>query len=221
MSQIKHYDAIYTPEHPEPLLATRSTFVALKCGHNILISPLLFSESQLGELKNRPIHALVAPNCFHHLYIKKACEQLQVSHIYAPAPLHKKRSDIDWTVTLDEKTWPYHEEMPMVLLEGAAILSECVFFHKASRTLIVTDLFFNLKNKTGLKAQFLHLTGTYNRPAVSRLLALFVQDKKAFSASLERIFAFDFDRLIMAHGEVIETGAKTILRAALKERGLI
>lgn len=48
-----------------------------------------------------------------------------------------------------------------------------------------------------------------------------VQDKAAFRKSMERIFATDFDNLIMAHGTPQMGSAKQRLRAALSERQLI
>ena len=110
----------------------------------------------------------------------------------------------------------------MIFLEGAPAFNECVFFHKASRTLIVTDLLFNFKNlPSNLKMLPFKMFGTFNRPACSRLLKLFTRDKKLFKKNAARIFEWDFDKIAMAHGEVIESNAKDILKAALAERDLI
>ncbi|MCC2680346.1 MAG: hypothetical protein K0R29_2922, partial [Pseudobdellovibrio sp.] len=46
-------------------------------------------------------------------------------------------------------------------------------------------------------------------------------DKKALRASLTEILKWDFDRMVMAHGKVIESGAKEIFINAAKERGLL
>lgn len=43
--------------------------------------------------------------------------------------------------------------------------------------------------------------------------ALF-RNKAAARASLERILSWDFDRIILAHGHVVETGGKETLRSA-------
>lgn len=60
-------------------ISLRSTLVTLKSGHRVLISPIKFSGEQLHELKNNPPNALIAPNCFQHLYIKKASEYLRAA----------------------------------------------------------------------------------------------------------------------------------------------
>jgi hypothetical protein len=39
------------------------------------------------------------------------------------------------------------------------------------------------------------------------------RDRKAAKASLEHILAWDFDRVTVTHGEVLESGGKDALRA--------
>lgn len=41
-------------------------------------------------------------------------------------------------------------------------------------------------------------------------------DRKAFAASTARINKWDFDRLIPCHGDVIETGAKSVFQKVFK-----
>jgi hypothetical protein len=110
----------------------------------------------------------------------------------------------------------------MLTVSGMPMLNECVFCHKQTRTLIVTDLFFNLTGmQDGVKSLPYKLLGTFNKPAVSRLLHVITRDKKALKKSLEEILKWDFDRLVMAHGSIIESGAKKIFTEALTERGFI
>jgi hypothetical protein len=205
-----------------PKLPLRSTLVTLKSGHRILISPVKFTDAQLAELKQSPPHALVAPNKLHHLYIKKAAEDLNVTTIFVAPGLEKKRPDIEWPVILSDKTWIYQDELPMLVLKGIPALNECVFFHKETKTLIVTDLFFNLFDlPDNFSSLLFKMLGTFNRPAISRLTLLVTRDKKALRASLTEILKWDFDRMVMAHGKVIESGAKEIFINAAKERGLL
>jgi hypothetical protein len=46
-----------------------------------------------------------------------------------------------------------------------------------------------------------------------------LKDKPAFRRSLEALSKWDFDRIIVGHGEVIETDGRRILGTALKEGG--
>lgn len=45
-----------------------------------------------------------------------------------------------------------------------------------------------------------------------------ITGKPAFERSLTEVFAFDFENLIMAHGEIVMGGARERLRAALLEK---
>lgn len=205
-----------------PKLPLRSTLVTLKSGHKVLISPVKFNDGQLATLKKSPPQALVAPNKFHHLYIKKAALELGGGTIFVAPGLEKKRPDIEWPVLLSDKTWIYQDELPMLQLQGMPSLNECVFFHKETRTLIVTDLLFNLSGlPEGLKSLPFKLLGTHNRPAISKLILLATKNRKALKQSVQELLEWDFDRLVMAHGSIIETSAKEIFKKAAAERGLL
>ena len=60
------------------------------------------------------------------------------------------------------------------------------------------------------------LLGSYRRFAPSRLDPLLIRDRAAARGSLERILAWDFDRVIVAHGEVLEHGGREALRAGYR-----
>jgi hypothetical protein len=94
-------------------------------------------------------------------------------------------------------------------------LNEVAFFHRPSRTLIVTDLAFNLGAEMPLLSRtLLRLNGCYNCFAVSRLLRTTIKDRAALRASLDHIFAWDFTRLVLSHGHNLDTSAKDTLRLA-------
>lgn len=200
----------------------RSTLVRLTNGHSILISPVKFDENQLQELQKSPPTHIVAPNNFHHLYISAASEVFPNAKLLAAPGLQQKRADVKWTSTLDEATWPHQDELQMIFVGGAPKYNECVFYHKATRTLITTDLFFNFKNLSNSFGNLIFkIMGSFNKPAVSRLLKLLTKDKVQFQKDLMRILDLDFDRIVMAHGEIVESGGKKLFTSALKERGLI
>jgi glyoxylase-like metal-dependent hydrolase (beta-lactamase superfamily II) len=56
--------------------------------------------------------------------------------------------------------------------------------------------------------------GISGRVAQSPEWRLLVRDKQAARQSVERLLAWDFDRLVPAHGEVVPTGAVTLLEQA-------
>jgi glyoxylase-like metal-dependent hydrolase (beta-lactamase superfamily II) len=93
-------------------------------------------------------------------------------------------------------------------------VQEFAVFHRASRTLIVGDLLFNFPENATWWTKFaarwlLRLDRLVGMSLVFRSM---IQDKPAFRRSLDEIFAWDFDRVIVGHGEVVERGGKQLLR---------
>jgi hypothetical protein len=58
------------------------------------------------------------------------------------------------------------------------------------------------------------LGGFRKNPAVPRVVKLAYRDRSAARRSLETVLAWDFDRVIVAHGAVLESGGKEIVRQA-------
>ncbi len=58
----------------------------------------------------------------------------------------------------------------------------------------------------------------YDRFGPSRIFTSFVvKDRDAFRASIGALLEHDFDRVIMSHGRVLDTGGKDAVREALWE----
>jgi flavorubredoxin len=52
-------------------------------------------------------------------------------------------------------------------------------------------------------------------PGTSRLVKLCVKDRAAVRESLEEILSWDFERVVVSHGEIITENAKETLRQVL------
>lgn len=111
-------------------------------------------------------------------------------------------------------------ELQVLPIDGAPSFREHVFFHSPTRTLIVADLVFNFgPNEPFWKDLLLHLavSGDHH-PGMSLRFKAAIEDEAAFRESMDAMFAWDFDRVIVGHGDVIENGGKAkveeMLRAA-------
>lgn len=109
------------------------------------------------------------------------------------------------------------EDLTVLRLAGVPILQEHVMLHRPSRTLILGDLIFNLQFGPGERVPWALrlISGLKGFPGTSRLVKLSVKDRAALRASVEQMLAWDFDRVIVAHGAVIEAEAKAKVRATL------
>jgi hypothetical protein len=118
---------------------------------------------------------------------------------------------------MPQRSQPGRAALPIA---GAPKISETVLFHARSRTLIVADLVFNIETPPSWPtALLLTMTGARGRLAQSRIWSLATADRAAARASCRRLFAWDFDRLAVAHGNVIPSGAKERLVQALTRTG--
>ncbi len=197
----------------------RMTIVRLEDGTLWIHSPIKISDALAGELAALgEVKWLVAPNCFHHLYAGAAKERYPDAKLLAPGGLHKKRQDLSFDGVLSNKeSHPWPAEFEVHKVGGVPGLQEVVFLHKATRTLIVTDLVFNIHETKNLRSVFVFkfIANAWKRVAQSNLIRFATKDKAAAGASAHTIMAWDFERLMMAHGQIVETDAKGELRKGL------
>jgi hypothetical protein len=98
----------------------------------------------------------------------------------------------------------------------APSINEVAFLHKPSRTLLLTDWLFNFNGAATPGGRpvdphlYLRLDGAYHGPRQSRLLRAFIADKHAARELGDRLLAWDFDRIIVCHGDIIDTGGHVL-----------
>lgn len=200
-------------------LPVRSMIVTL-ANAKVLISPgSELSEEQYAQLES--ITDIVAPNLLHCAGIPKAAEKFPEARVWGVSGAKEHRPKMSWTHVLTAESWPFQEELPVIALAGMPKVNEAVFVHRESSTLIATDFVFNLVRASGLGAWIiLNLFGTYRKFGVSKFYAKFVSDKAVFEKSLGRLLAFEFENIVMSHGDVVKGGGKALLLQALRERSL-
>lgn len=181
----------------------------------VLVSPIEIDEALAREIDALgPVRAIVAPNALHHLFLEGARRRFPSARLLGAPALHAKRPDLRFDGALDAHDPELHPEIDVVRVEGAPSVDEHVLLHAPSRTLIVTDLVFNVRRAPNLATWlvFAWVAGTLGRLRQSRMWRFFTKDRRAAAASLGRVFEWDFDRLVVAHGEIVESDAKALLR---------
>lgn len=187
----------------------------------ILISPIGFDEEQVHKIRALgEVTDIVEPNLYHHVYLSPAMKLFPKATIWGSPGFKEKRPDVQWKI-LTKDAWPHADILQMHFLEGAPNFNEVDFFHPATRTLIVMDLCFNMKQPAGWAAPMLKLLGNYDGLAVSRVFKFLTKDKSAMKNSIQKVLQWDFDRIIMGHGEVVESNGKPQLMEVLKKRDLL
>ena len=198
-------------------LGHRMTVARLANGALWLHSPVAWSPELADALeKLGPVAHVVAPNCVHDTYLEgwfAACPQ---ARFHGAKGFSKYRPDLKFTDTLGDALHPaWASVFDQHILRGIPRLNEVAFLHRASRTLILTDLAFNLgPDQPWLSRVLLRLNGCYCKFGPSRLVRSVIKDRAALRTSLDRVLAWDFDRVVISHGQNLETGGKETLREA-------
>jgi len=106
-------------------------------------------------------------------------------------------------------------------IQGAPEARDTALLHVPSRTLILTELVFNFDDHQPLWTELLLRVaiGGQHSPGMSRPFKSGIKDVDAFKDSMAEIMGWDFERVIVGHGDVIETDGKARLRAGLTAAG--
>ena len=214
-------DNVYTISKPFKIaglpLGVKSTVLVLKDGRVLLHSPVALSKEEVAEIQALgQVSFVVAPNLLHHLFLSEAVEHFPKATVLFASGLDKKKADFSFqnARVLDFETFKdlgLGEELEMIPIAGMPKMNEVVLYHKKSRTLLVTDLMFNLQGIKGFLPRLMCKTfGTLNKPAVSRMFLSMVKNKPAFAESIKDVKNLQFNHIVMAHGQSIQGNGQEI-----------
>lgn len=181
----------------------------------VLVSPIAIDDALAAEIAVLGnVRTIVGPNLLHHQHLGDAKARYPQARLLGAPGLADKRTDLDFQGTVD--TGSLSAAIETRRIDGADKLSEVVLFHKPSQTLVVTDIVFNISAATGMTWFVLKfLSGALGRLEQSRLLRVLTGDRQATAQSVQGVLDWPFERLVMAHGDVVLTDAKPRLRAGL------
>ena len=198
---------------------TRMAVVRLADGGLFVWSPIQLSDELRAAVDSlgRVAH-IVAPNSLHHLFLAEWQRAYPGARLYAAPGLRKKRRDLAFDTELgDAPAADWADEIDQVAMRGNLITTEIVFFHRASGTLLFTDLLQQIaaERLAGWRAVVARLdlmTGL--EPSVPRKFRLAFVGRRKASAALEWILGWPVDKVLMAHGTPVERDASAFLRRA-------
>jgi len=197
-------------------VGTRMTVIRLREGELFLHSPVALDPELQRELDALgTVRFAVAPNRMHHLFIGDYSEAYPKAQLFAAPGLETKRKDVGWHAVLGDEAPPaWAGQLEQLFFRGYPLANEVVFFHPPSRSLLLTDLAFNIGPDSPPATRFaFRLLRAYERFGPSLLERILIRDRSAGRASLQGILAWDFDRVIVAHGQVLAEGGRDALRA--------
>ena len=207
-------------------LPLRMTVIRFLDGGLLLCSPTRHTPDLQRALETLgPIRHLVAPNVGHWMFLRdwqRACPEA----VTWAAPGLRDRAQVRVSgLRIDHDLGPvapavWRDEVEQVLVQ-APLFAEVVLFHRASRTLIVTDLVLNLEGQ-GLPPLRRALAGGLGILAPEGQAPLYLRlilklNGAAVGHAAERLVALAPRRVIMGHGRPFTSDAAARLRRSLRD----
>lgn len=196
------------------VLPCRTTLVKLKSGGLWVFSPGRLDDDAAAEVDALgTVEALVAGSNGHNLHLGTWAERYPDAARHA-APDVPRRCGVSATALTDEAVW---EDFEQIRVGGIPGVQDTAFFHPDSKTLLVTDVMTHVHpGKRFITNLAYGALGIKGKLAVSKAFKGEIKDKAAFDASIDRILAWDFDRVIVGHGDVLDSGGHAAAEAALR-----
>ena len=161
-------------------------------------------------------HVVPASNLHGHLSMDDYRKAYPQAKLFAAPGLRDKRKDLLFDGELGGEPDPdWAGDLDQAEFQGNRFVNEIVFLHRASRSLIVGDLCFNVgRRHPRMLRLWAHGLRGSPRPGPTPAFRLAVRDRRAARRSLERILDWDFDRIVVGHGDIVESGGHAVLREA-------
>ena len=204
--------------------STRATVVRLKNGDIWVHSPTRLSEGLRAAVAGLgPVRHLIAPNWIHYAYVTEWQAAFPEALAWA-APGVKERAKKKGMVIRfdhdlgDEAEAPWAGEIEQLIVRGSHVHQEAVFFHRGSRTLILTDLIenFEAENLPWWMRMFARMAGIVdpNGQMPRDMRATFRRHHDQLRAGVEQMIGWQPDAVIVAHGRWYkENGVEELRRA--------
>jgi hypothetical protein len=188
---------------------------------------LIHDPCEISDLVKREIDAIgevryiVAPGSYHHLFVTDFQQKYPQAETFLCPGLERKRPDINFDWILGNR--PDHRwgnVFDQVVVQGTKYMWEVAFFHKPSKTLILVDLLENIgddfRHPTSLLLRFWWkvVYRMWNNPKAAPEYQMGWGKKDIVKKALNRILSWKPERIILAHGELVESNTQSVLTSA-------
>lgn len=191
-------------------IGTRMTVVRLADGGLLVHSPIRLTAdlertlASLGEVQH-----VLAPNLDHYLFVPDFQERYPRARFHAAPGVARKIPDVRFDELLQPPAFgPFGEPLDQAWFRSNDELQELVLLHRATRTLITSDLAFNIQSTTGWVSEvMLRLNDSYQSFGPSRVCRSHITERSMARADLDAILAMQPERVIVGHGDILLEGA--------------
>jgi len=204
----------------------RMTVVRLTNGELWLHSPTRYTEHlglELGQLGS--VRHLIAPNVAHWSFLKAWQARCSGAVTWAAPGLRGRRQVKNSGVVLHRdlgssspEAWV--SDIDQVIVPGGLGLNEVAFFHRSTRTLVLTDLIENFESEkvSPLVRPLVRFAGAMAPDGKAPIHVRFAINRKreAAAEAAQRLLDWKPKRVIFAHGRWFNRDATARLRHSLR-----
>ena len=194
---------------------SRMTVVRLPEGGLFVHSPVALDSATRAEIDALgDVRAVVAPSLFHHLHVQAWMDAYPKAIFAGCQGLDWKRPDLAFHCILGDtphSSWAGQLEQ---VYFSSRRENEVVFFDVRSKTMICADALLNLSKHPSSTTKLVAKLMGNEAPGTGYLEKVMVRDRQVARRQVDRILAWEPERIILSHGEMVrENGAEVIRHA--------
>lgn len=200
-------------------IGRRVTVIRLPAGDLLIHSTAPFSDAEQEAVRQlgRP-RWIIDAMLDHDTFSQEGAEAFREAEYRVPAgfPSQEVKSKLLMPAPAE-----WAGQVELAAIEGAPSFGEVAMFHVPSRTLIVCDLIMNFPHPGSWWEKLLLGAGIgrHRSPGTSRRFKSAIRDPEAFRQSIRRVMEWDFETVVVGHGEPIRSDAKSRTREAFQRAG--
>ena len=204
---------------------TRMTVIKLKDGKLWIHSPIAPNEELFTELDDLGrVAYLISPNKIHYAYIADWKKRYPHAQTWSSPGVEERAKSqnvkVEFDAPLTDKAPDlWSDEIDQLIFKGSSVIEEVVFFHKLTKTLIVTDLIENFESEkiaSPIRRRFYRLarvTAPDGQTPIDYRMTFLGRQREA-RMSFFRMLNWKPDKIILAHGLCFfENGTNELRRA--------
>jgi hypothetical protein len=205
------------------MFTTRMTIVKLSDGSLWLSSPVPVPFNTLKRISELgTVRYLIAATPRHVWRLEGAHILFPKAQLWASRPnaftLQKGNLSLDGILgDVPPDSWA--DDLDQLVFKGNPLLSEVLFYHKRTHTVLLDDLIqINpvLEGRPFRNAVFKLEGALYPDGGVGLDMRLTFTNRNLARQSLKKLLSWDFDRLIIAHGNCIERDARQFVERTFR-----
>ena len=200
-------------------IEVRMTVVKLNDGSLWLHSPTPLNDDIQSTVDNiGKVEHIVAASNGHNNWICQWQSAYPDAKVYLSAGIPKKINIENYTIMEDDSGNYWADDFDHAYMP-VNFFNEHIFLHKSSKSLIVTDLVHNYADKEPKGFQQTISKWIFNKLGFKGLCTapplnhkIFIKNRSGFKEFIARILSWDFDKIIITHGDIIDKDANTKLK---------